>query len=81
MSDNDNNDLNNVIEEAIEEEVEETPAAPVSNNDLDDFDFVEQYSESTEIKHDNQLPDNETDAAINIGVIERIGIVIPTNNV
>ena len=36
----------------------------------DNFDFIEQYDEDNiEITHDNQLPENETGAAINIGVI------------
>ena len=73
MSDDNNNILDNlteeVIEETIEEVVEETPAAPVSNNDFDDFDFVDQYSEAAEVKHENQLDDNETGAAINVGII------------
>ena len=55
MNDNDNNDPDSVDEDSF-----------TSNND---FDFVEQYSESVEVRHENQLPDNETDSAINVGII------------
>ena len=69
MSDDNNNILDNLTEEAVEETVEETPATPVSSNDFDDFDFIEDYSEAAEVKHENQLDDNEAGAAINVGVI------------
>jgi len=38
-------------------------------SDLDDFDFVEQYGEAEEVKHENQLPECESGSAISIGVV------------
>ena len=58
MSDDNNNNLDDVNEQSF-----------TSNNDFDDFDFVEEYSETAEVKHENQLDDDETGAAINVGVI------------
>ena len=63
MSDNDNNDLDNVNEEAVSED------SFVGGNDFEDFDFIEQYGESEEVKNEDQLPDNEAGAAINIGIV------------
>lgn len=36
---------------------------------MDDFDFVEQYGEPVDLKHENTLPDNEAGTALNIGVV------------
>ena len=38
-------------------------------SDFEDFDFIEQYGESEEVKNEDQLPDNETGAAISVGVV------------
>jgi hypothetical protein len=32
---------------------------------MDDFDFVEQYGEPVDLKHENTLPDNEAGTALN----------------
>ena len=62
MSDDNNNILDNLTEEVVEE-------VSTPSNDFDDFDFIEDYSEAAEVKHENQLDDNETGAAINVGII------------
>ena len=70
MSDNDNNNLDNVDEESFAEEVENVSEESfVSINDFEDFDFIDQYGESEEVKNEDQLPDNEAGAAISIGVV------------
>ena len=50
MSDDNNNILDNLTEDVVEE-------ASTTNSDFDDFDFIEDYSESAEVKHENQLDD------------------------
>ena len=34
-----------------------------------DFDFVEQYGEAVEVKHENQLPECESGSALSVGII------------
>ena len=38
-------------------------------SDFEDFDFIEQYGDSDEVRNEDQLPDNENDASISVGEI------------
>ena len=38
-------------------------------SDFEDFDFIEQYADSDEVRNEDQLPDNENDASISVGVV------------
>jgi len=38
-------------------------------SDFEDFDFIDQYSDSDEVRNEDQLPDNENGAAISVGVV------------
>ena len=35
----------------------------------DDFDFIDSYGEAVEVKHENQLPENDADSAISVGIV------------
>ena len=38
-------------------------------SEFDDFDFIDSYGEAVEVKHENQLPDNDVETAINVGIV------------
>ncbi len=38
-------------------------------SEFDDFDFIDSYGEAVEVKHENQLPDNDVETAITVGVV------------
>ncbi len=37
--------------------------------EFDDFDFIDSYGEAVEVKHENQLPENDAETAINVGIV------------
>lgn len=38
-------------------------------SEFDDFDFIDSYGDAVEVKHENQLPDNDVETAISVGVV------------
>jgi len=48
---------------------EETNQPPLEDDFADDFDFVEHYSESAEIKHEEQLPENTATSSLNCAFV------------
>ncbi len=38
-------------------------------NDFDDFDFIDSYGDSTEVAHEEQLPENDAVSSLNVGFL------------
>lgn len=38
-------------------------------SEFDDFDFIDSYGDAVEVKHENQLPDNDVETAISVGIV------------
>jgi len=53
----------------MSEEEKETNQQPLEDDFADDFDFVEHYSESAEVKHEEQLPENTAASSLNCAFV------------